>query len=486
MAAAFPPVDASWLAWFGLVPFLALIAWTGSYGEAAWCGWFAGTGFSAVLAHWLVPALGGFAVLAYALAGVFWLPVALAGRAVLRSPPTPGRVLVATAVLPSVWVTTEAVRSWQHLGGPWGLFGSTQWQVRPVLAVAALGGVWLLSFLLVAVNVGVFGALRPDARLPVRAASLGLTCVLAGAAVLFGLTRPEPAVTGRLTVAGVQPGDVQGAAKRLDAHLRLTHTLAPYRPDVVVWGQSSASLNPALRPDVDIRLRRAARSAGGDLLINVDARGPGGEITKTTWQYRPDGVVAVYAKRRLVPFGEYIPLRPVLGWLSGMTGATDIDRMTGDIPVTMTIGSVKVGPLISYESIFPDMRRELARMGAEVTVVQGSLTTFQGSWAHAQQASLEALRAVETGRPAVLVELSGTSAAFDPRGRRLAWVPPGTRQTFVVDVPLSREDTPYVRHGDWVLAASGAVTAGWLLLRRRRGTEGDPARRPRPCADDRS
>jgi apolipoprotein N-acyltransferase len=109
------------------------------------------------------------------------------------------------------------------------------------------------------------------------------------------------------------------------------------------------------------------------------------------------------------------------------------------------------------------MRRDLARLGAEVTIVQGSLTTFHGSWAHAQQAGFEAVRAVESGRPAVLVELDGTSAAFDARGRPLVWVPPEYRGTFMVDVPLSREETPYVRLGDWVPLLSHAIVIAAVL-----------------------
>jgi apolipoprotein N-acyltransferase len=89
--------------------------------------------------------------------------------------------------------------------------------------------------------------------------------------------------------------------------------------------------------------------------------------------------------------------------------------------------------------------------------VQGSLTTFHGSWAQPQQASFEAVRAVETGRSAVLVELAGTSAAFDARGRRLGWYPPEYRGGFVIDVPLYRGTTPYVRLGDWVPLTAGAI-----------------------------
>jgi apolipoprotein N-acyltransferase len=256
-------------------------------------------------------------------------------------------------------------------------------------------------------------------------------------------------------VAGVQAGVIHDRDERLAEHLRLTRQL-PGGHDVVVWGQSSVGFDPAQHPDVAARLRAAA--AGADLLVNVDARDPDGRVTKSARQFTATGEVARYDKQRLVPFGEYVPLRGLLGWVGGVTKAADADRRPGTAPAIFQVDGVRVGPLISYESAFPDMRRTLARMGAQVTLVQGSTTTFQGSWAQPQQASFEAVRAVESGRPAVLVAMSGTSAAFDPRGRRLAWVPSDRRGTFLVEVPLSAERTPYVRWGDWVPAGAMAVT----------------------------
>ncbi|MER5627489.1 apolipoprotein N-acyltransferase [Streptosporangium sp. NPDC002544] len=462
LALAFPAVSAWWWAWVGLVPLLLLLARAGSFREAAWRSWLAAGGFFVTLHHWVLPYLGVFSVVAAGIVGLVWVPFGLAAYGLLRRPSL-ARVLVAMLVLPSVWLTVEALRSWKHLGGTWGLLGLSQWTAGPVLAVAALGGVWLLSFLLVAVNIGITALLIPGAMLRTRLVGGGVAVVLAAAAVGYGILRPEPVVTGSMRVAGVQPGIVYGPQKRLAVHLRLTHELAGLDHDVIVWGQSSVGLDPKQRPDVDRQLREAAAATGSDLLVNVDARGPSGQITKSTYQYTGKGLVATYAKQRLAPFGEYIPLRPLLGWIADYTGAPKQDRSPGDKLTTLNVSGLKVGPLISYESTFPDMRRDLARMGADVTIVQGSLTTFHGSWAHSQQAGFEAVRAVESGRPAVLVELDGTSAAFDARGRPLIWVPPEYRGTFIVDVPLSSEETLYVRLGDWVPLMSGAIVIAAIL-----------------------
>jgi apolipoprotein N-acyltransferase len=167
---------------------------------------------------------------------------------------------------------------------------------------------------------------------------------------------------------------------------------------------------------------------------------------------------------RLVPFGEYVPLRPLLGWVTRLTDAAVVDRRRGSRLAVLPAGAVRVGPLVCFESAFPDLARNLAAGGADLVVVQTADTTFQHSWGPDQHASLSAVRAVEAGRPVVQAALSGTSAAFDARGRRLAWAPTGWRGAALVELPLSRERTPYVRTGDWLpVACVLALAAGALV-----------------------
>ncbi len=140
-----------------------------------------------------------------------------------------------------------------------------------------------------------------------------------------------------------------------------------------------------------------------------------------------------------------------------------MDRASGAGLTLLAVDGVRLGPLISYESTFPDLRRALAARGADVTVVQGSLTTFHGSWAQRQQAAAEAVRAAESGRAAVLVNSSGTSAAFDALGRPLAWHGPDERGAFVVTVPRHTGLPPYVRWGDAVPVLAAVVAMAGVV-----------------------
>jgi apolipoprotein N-acyltransferase len=478
-ALIFPESPLWWWAYVGLVPVLLLIRAAPDMRESLWRTWAAACGFFVTLHYWLVPSLTVFTVPLVVLMGLVWLPWGAPAWRLLRTPPTLGRAATAVVVLPSVWVLTEYVRSWEVLGGSWGHIGASQWQARPILAVAALGGVWAISFLLVATNVALLLAVTRGVEHRTRVGAGALAILLVVAAASYGLTRPEPDVTGELSIGGVQPGVVHDPTERYEENERITRELLDLDLDMIVWGQSSVGFDLATTDWVRERVTALADEAGIPVLINVDARLPDDRISKITVVIRPEeGPSETYVKQRLVPFGEYIPARSVFGWLEDITEAADEDRVPGTDFTTFELAGTAVGPLISYESTFPDIRRTLAREDVEMTLVQAAATTFQNSWALPQQASFEAVRAVESGRPAVLVSVSGQSTAFDPRGRQLASVSQHYTGPWTVDVPLSQEDTLFVRWGDWVPAMSlfvVLVAATWLLAGRwRRHAGGSP------------
>jgi apolipoprotein N-acyltransferase len=380
-------------------------------------------------------------------------------------------------------VVIEAVRSWSSLGGPWGLLGASQWRVPALLAPASLGGVWLVSFLVLVANTAVAAAVGVRGARPAAAAvAVAGLAVAAGPlwywaqgywaqgdwAQGYGVQAP-PAGTASATVAVVQPGLVADAGARLDRGLALTERLPPGRFDLVVWGESSVGFDLDERPDLLARLRAEAARLGSDLLVNTDARAGVGGIRKTSVLIGPGGVRGRYTKMRLVPFGEYVPFRPVFGWLTGVTGAAPEDRRRGAaLAVLRTDGfrtdGFRFTPLVCFESAFPDMSRTAAADGATLLVFQTATSTFQGSWAPAQHASLAAVRAVETGRATVHATLTGTSAAFDPRGHRLAWLDTHRSGVVEVTVPLPAGRTPYVRYGDWLVGLSFLVVIGAVLV----------------------
>ncbi|MCC9310636.1 apolipoprotein N-acyltransferase [Kitasatospora sp. RB6PN24] len=486
---AFPAPDQGWLAWIALVPGLLLMQRAPRAREAVVRGWWFGTGFVLAAMYWLVPSIGPALLLVAVVFGALQGAVGLAVWCLLRPPLTVRRSLAALVVVPSVWVVTEFARSWQALGGPWALLGATQWRRPTQLALASLGGIWLVSAAVVAVNTAVLIALLADRTLLRAGAVAAGAAVLAAGPVAFALS-PAPATARSATVMLVQPGPTPDGIVRLNASATITGGLTD-RPDLVVWGESSTTSDLTRDSATLARLRALSAVTGSDLLVNEDARKADGHISKDAVLIDPNGVQDRYAKMRLVPFGEYIPFRGELGWLTKISKAADQNRTPGHSfhlfrPVDRSGAPLPAGVLICFESAFPDMSRTATLQGAQLLVYQSSTSTFQNTWAPAQHASLAAVRAAETGRPAVQAALTGDSVAFDARGRQLARMDTGGRGALTVHLALPAPGyrTWYDRVGDVVpwtaLAVTGAAAAvGLRRARTRPGTD-----RPAPAAED--
>jgi len=498
----FPDVNFEYLAWFGLVPGLVLIIRSPTAREGGVRAWWLGAGYLIAALYWMAPEIGPGVLLVAAVFGVLWVPFGVAAQKLLRPPLSWPRALAALVVLPSCWLLTEWLRSWQALGGPWAVFGASQWQHPAVLALAAVGGVWLISFALVLANVAIVLLLQSLPRvgatvlpgaswrsgLAVLGLAAGLASVFAGP-LAFALTPPSPAVR-QVTIAMVQPGVISSndslathASQTLTADLSRGGTLGGVRPDLIVWGESSIAVDLTL-PNYAATLHQfEALSAadGADLLVNQDTTVPGKGHEKWSVLVSPAGIQGIYIKTRLVPFGEYIPFRQQLGWLTKISKAASSNMVPGAgahlLDATDRQGRpLPIGVLICFESAFPDMARVDTDKGAQLIVYQSATPTFQGTWGPDQHASLGAVRAAETGRPVVQAALTGDTVAYDARGRLLAWMGQDAHGVVTVrlGLPATSARTIYDQLGDYVpwAALAVAVAAALVMFANSRGLPG--------------
>ena len=546
----FPGPSLSYLAWFALVPGMVLFTRAGTTKEALARGWWFGAGYLIAILQWMTPEIGPGVVLIGAVFGCMWGPFSIAVNRLLRPPTSGWRALAALIVVPSCWLIPEWIRSYQGLGGPWGLYGASQWQHPAVLALAAIGGTWLVSVALLLANTGLLlalGAVRPallTGPLPAtgpagpaaavspasatgpaastrQAAATEIPAVPVGRRIAFGalgvaafaaaagsgplafaLTAPFPAVR-QVTIALVQPGTVHNPSQRVNASEALTaefsadRALAAEHPNLIVWGESSVAYDLTLDHGLLGQIEKLSAQAHAEILASQDSNVPGpspspsggsdsdtgGGQEKVAVLVSPSGIQGRYVKTRLVPFGEYIPFRNQLGWLTNISHAAPSNMIPGTGAHTLTVTTtpnakpLTIGVLICFESAFPDMSRVEADQGAQVIVYQSSTTTFQGTWGPDQHASLSALRAAETGRPVVQAALTGDTVAFDARGRELAWLGQNSSGVVTVrlDLPAAADRTFYDEAGDYVMWTGVAVTAlaALVLFMRRRGILGN-------------
>jgi apolipoprotein N-acyltransferase len=275
-----------------------------------------------------------------------------------------------------------------------------------------------------------------------------------------------------------------------DNHVRRTETLALTPgdpPDLVVWGEGAADADPVGNPERQAAIARAATAARAPILLGATTSIDQDHRATEGLLYTPGGQLADrYQKRRLVPFGEFVPFGSVLGRLIPATReGVPYDKVPGQRLEPLLIDGTRVGPLICWESAYPGDARQLARDGSQVLLIMTNNASFGTGAGPRQHLAAGQLRAVETGRTIVQAAVTGISAVIDPAGRASSQT--GLYQDTVIRVQAAPRDgqTPYVRYGRGIEAAMIGVLVGGLVLagvlwRRRLGEVGraEPAEEP--------
>jgi apolipoprotein N-acyltransferase len=375
-------------------------------------------------------------------------------------------------VTASVWVVAEALRGRWPLGGfPWSDLGVTLHAVPAARAVAGVGGTLLVTFLIVASNGLVLDlalAARGRRPRPLALAAGGLVCLLAFGTIV-DLTRFSPQVTGHLRVAMLQGDDeelplAEQPDQRLTAkHLALASSLHG-RYDLVVFPESALDTDP----QTDRKLHRAitALATRDRTSVLVNARTPGthGQVRNTNLLYEPDGKLqGVYSKQHLVPFGEYVPWRSVLGSLRELR-QVPYDFQAGHRRRLFTVAGHRIGSVICFESAFGPLVRDDVRDGAEAIVVSTSNRSYRRSGNSEQHLALGQMRAAETARPVLQASLSGMSAVIDADGNVHDRTDLFESALVRATIATTSGQTLYVRYGDWIVALSALVLVGATIV----------------------
>ncbi len=478
-ALAFPKAGWSPLAWGWLVP--ALVSGLMRPPRAALLdGWLAGTVFYVVLLSWLDHTFLHYSAIPWPLT---WLPIAalaaycglylgaLTGAvAWLRGRIGPGPTL---ALAPAFWVVGEWLRGWLMGGFPWGLLGYSQAAQLPVIQIAELGGVYAVSFLIVAVNAALAGllALGPRRAWPGAAAAL----VLLVAALAFGvhaIGRASAGSAASVEVAVIQPSieqtikwDPARHAQIMDIYEQLTREAARTRPAVVLWPETATTIFLRGDPALLERLRRLSEEVGTPILVgSIDRREqPREQFLNSAFLLTGQGITGKYDKIHLVPFGEYVPLVSLLGFVKSW--AEFISEFgTGEIETVFPLPGAPFGTVICYEVIFPELFRGFVVRGAAFMANITNDAWFgetSGPWQHL---GMLPLRAVEHRVAIARAANTGVSAFVEPTGRIGPTLPLLERGILHRRIPLRARATLYTRLGDWLVYASAGLGAAGVAL----------------------
>ncbi len=441
-----------------ICPALLFFLWLGApIRRCFWLGFVFGVGLFGVGVSWVYVSLHDFGNMPAPLAGVVVMslvlylslfPAAVGGlQAAWRGNNNPVRLML---VIPGLWVLSEWLRGWLFTGFPWLSLGYSQigWPIGGFAPVVGVYGVtWFTAVTIGALVV----AVTNRARLAPLGIAVAMIIVVAGW-LIERVHWVEP-TGGPVKVALVQgnvplaekwrPGGTAGIIKRymdLSQHLNA---------ELIVWPESALPLYADELPET---FWRRLKDHPADFVLGILER-----HQDAVGYSLYNSVVAVshslsfYRKRHLVPFGEFLPLSSILGWLLDYLHIpmSDFSSWSGE-QAPLTAADIPLGVSICYEDAFPEDVR-LMLPDARLLVNVSEDAWFGDSLGPHQRLQMARMRAAETGRPMVRAGNTGVSAVIDHRGMVFARSPQFVEIVILATVQPMMGTTPYVRFGNLIM-----------------------------------
>ncbi|MHC4481095.1 MAG: apolipoprotein N-acyltransferase [Planctomycetota bacterium] len=513
LSVSFPPADVGPVAFVALTPLLVAVGRVRSYGRAALCGAVAAVAAYLPAFRWLcsVATPGWLGLTLYV--GLYLVAVALVVRLLQRRLPAAWPLAAA-----ALWVGLELFRARLGPGFPWLFLGYTQYRFGGLLQMAAWGGVYAVSFVVFLTGASLAGVVlrpRPGGFLLLLAAGL----LVAGSAARGNALAARVPVRDGPLVGIVQQNiprlveDIFDPAKTEQDHYaereaevqlcaQLTARLRGQGVRLVCWPESTVAVPLdipaqlfAVRPqralqeqalgyvrqlgrDMDCYFLIGApsyvsRQVARNLLYGVRATEQFGNSAAFL---SPQGqFIDRYDKIRLVPFGEYIPLRQWLPFLQAFTPipreiTPGAEEVVFHLPLREEQGGVRFGALVCYEDVFSDLCASFRRAGVDFFVNVTDEGWYYVPGELRQHLAMAVFRAVETRTTMVRAANTGISCFIGPRGEVYAGLEPLSEGALAAPIRICERLTPYVRYGDAfaVLCLMLAIALPPLLLVLRR------------------
>ena len=257
-------------------------------------------------------------------------------------------------------------------------------------------------------------------------------------------------------------------------------------PDLVVWPENSTDIDPTQYAPVYEEIAGAAAAIDRPILVGAVLQDP--ERNAGLLWLPGKGPTAMYVKRRLVPFGEYIPFRSLISKITSLTQLQPVPFTPGHKTVVFDVGQIKLGDVICYEVAFDDLVRSEVQPGANLLSMQSNDATFERvgpiTEESGQQLAMARIRAVEFDRAVVVASTTGYSAIIAPDGHLISAAAPGSRPSSRRGSRCSPTATLAERAGawpEWAIVAATALALGLAVARAGAARRSAARSRPRPA-----
>src|ERR1700682_2177031 len=380
----------------------------------------------------------------------------------------PGTSFRRWLLVPLAWAAVEYVRTYMFTGFPWNLIAAAIVDYTPIVQFDRVAGPYalgvlillpstLLAWLIVARPRGI------DRLLAIAGVTI-VTFVWWATGLVAAKLIARPAGGHVTRAAMLQPNISQEMRWDEENLIAIYHRMISMteeairegKAQVVIWPESTVPLSYQRTDDYRNAIEAISREYDVDVILGSvaeDAAQPD-KMWNAAFLVSGGRTVGHYDKIRLVPFGEYVPLRKVLFFARKLVhGVGGFDFGTKDTPL---IGRFRYGLAICYEVVYPQIPRTLVTHGADVLVTITNDAWYDGTSAPRQHLNQARLRAVETDRYLLRAGTTGISAFVDPTGRIVQELPMGRQGIVYAEFQPRRTTTPYVRFGDWFAWVAGA------------------------------
>jgi apolipoprotein N-acyltransferase len=509
---AFPPFNHSCLAWFALVPLLSAIdKKVGPFHlkspaslQALQLGYFCGVVFFSGTLYWFIymkttAEIPFLLALAAVVAVIAYLSVYFALAAWGSAFFLAGRLPPLTRLLfvPSVWVATEFCRDRFFTGFGWLCLGHSQTPVLPVIQIADITGVFGISFLVVLINICLKEFLREFFGLAKNDYRQTFTWLLIGILVIAGvlgygfirLNEFKSSPTGESLRIAVVQGNIAQREKWVPLHwpetlakyMDLTTQVAAGKPDLIVWPETSFPGFLWQAPERFEGLKQYVNKLGIPLLFGV-VTGNEREFFNSAVLLTPgEEQEKKHDKLHLVPFGEYIPLRQQLPFLSAIIPILDFSAgqtptlfpSYASLPTGLKGEAARFGVLICFEDTVSTVYRRIVAAGADFMVNITNDAWFLDERAAEMHMQAAALNAVAFRRPLVRAANTGVSGLVEANGHVEQFTDSLGRSTFVegfgvYKLTVKKARSLYGLYGDiFVYCCLFVLVLGLIFVKKR-------------------
>jgi apolipoprotein N-acyltransferase len=381
---------------------------------------------------------------------------------------------------PVTLLAVENLRAAGEMGFPWFQPGYTQHAYVPLIQMASLGSVSLVTLWLAFLNVLVWRAISGGAR---GRAAIGVALIVF-LPWLWGLRTIEAAPKSRgprpavALVQGNVPGEMKWSGRHqgeiLDRFMQLSSDAVSGepRPALVIWPETATGTYLRRQMDQLATVMAFADRSGVPIFSGMPDWRFGAddslEQVNGAALIGPAGVQGpVYAKRHLVPFGERMPFQAVFPFMRGIA-LGQAEWTAGEGTVLFPSAAGPFSCLVCFESIFPGLARDDVRQGARWLVNITNDEWFGNSAALYQHAAMAPFRAVENHVPLVRCANTGLTMIVDANGRITDRLPVWTPAVLVGALSAPGLPTHYTRFGDWPGLLAGLMVASLTLVALRR------------------